>query len=232
VTEAEWLSCTNPKPMLEFVRGRASDRKLRLFAAACARHLWGSTEDEATAAFLAAADRLAEAGGMRVRTSRVRVPAGEVAIECGASDPVGPVWSVGPDGSRRAVDPGKVHPVLRAILEQVACWPPGHLLPAWLPLHLDHAGLGLARQAGLLRDIVRGPFRPIFLGPACPRPNDDTIVRLAEAIYEARAFNKLPALADALVEAGCGDEQVLTHCRRRGGHVRGCWLLDVLLRKE
>jgi hypothetical protein len=39
VTEAEWLACADPVPMLAFLRRKASPRKLRLFAVACARRL-------------------------------------------------------------------------------------------------------------------------------------------------------------------------------------------------
>jgi hypothetical protein len=50
--------------------------------------------------------------------------------------------------------------------------------------------------------------------------------------YDARAFDRLPLLADALEEAGCADADILAHCRSGGGHLRGCWVVDLLLGKE
>jgi hypothetical protein len=36
-----------------------------------------------------------------------------------------------------------------------------------------------------------------------------------------------------LADAGCSDEGVLKHCRKQGvSHVRGCWVIDLLLNKE
>jgi hypothetical protein len=82
--------------------------------------------------------------------------------------------------------------------------------------------------ADLLRDIFGNPFRPVTLGPAWLTP---TVVALAEGIYQERAFDQMPILADALQDAGCENEDVLNHCRSDGPHVRGCWAVDLLLGK-
>jgi hypothetical protein len=41
----------------------------------------------------------------------------------------------------------------------------------------------------------------------------------------------MPILADALQDAGCEDEALLSHCRGDSPHVRGCWVVDLLLGK-
>jgi hypothetical protein len=58
------------------------------------------------------------------------------------------------------------------------------------------------------------------------------VVGLAQAIYEDRAFDRLPLLADALMDAGCDHDDILAHCRGDGPHVRGCWVVDLALGKE
>jgi hypothetical protein len=80
-----------------------------------------------------------------------------------------------------------------------------------------------------LRDIFGNPFRPASLAPAWRTP---AALKLAEAIYDERAFDRLPILADALEEAGCNDADILTHCRGGGDHVRGCWVVDWILGKK
>jgi hypothetical protein len=73
------------------------------------------------------------------------------------------------------------------------------------------------------------PFRPVSPSPAWLTP---TVKQLATGIYEERAFERLPLVADALEEAGCANADILTHCRGPGPHVRGCWVVDLLLGKE
>jgi hypothetical protein len=81
----------------------------------------------------------------------------------------------------------------------------------------------------LVRDVFRSPFRPVAFDP---RWRTADVTGLARAIYEDRAFDRLPVLADALMDAGCADEQIIGHCRGPGPHVRGCWVVDLLLGKE
>jgi hypothetical protein len=84
----------------------------------------------------------------------------------------------------------------------------------------------------LLRDVFGNPFRPLTADPAWLAWRDGTVAGLARSIYEERAFEHLPILGDALEEAGCTDAGVLEHCRGPGPHVRGCFVLDLLLAKE
>ncbi|WP_238603035.1 hypothetical protein [Fimbriiglobus ruber] len=82
-------------------------------------------------------------------------------------------------------------------------------------------------QSSLIRDIF--PFHPITLSPSYLTP---TVLSLAHGIYEDRAFDRMPILADALQDAGCDNEDILTHCRGPGPHVRGCWVIDLVLNKQ
>jgi hypothetical protein len=89
------------------------------------------------------------------------------------------------------------------------------------------------QQTNLLRDIFGPlPFREVPIDPAWLAWNACVVEKLAASIYEGRAFEQVPILGDALEEAGCGNQEMLTHCRQQGQpHVRGCWLLDLLLQK-
>jgi hypothetical protein len=83
--------------------------------------------------------------------------------------------------------------------------------------------------AVLLRDIFGNPFRPVTFSPSW---RTDTALSFAQQMYESRDFGAMPILTDALQDAGCDNEDILGHCRGDGPHVRGCWVVDLVLGKE
>jgi hypothetical protein len=87
-----------------------------------------------------------------------------------------------------------------------------------------------AHQTSLLRDIFGNPFRPAAFSPAW---HTETTLTLAQQMYDSRDFGAMPILADALQDAGCDNEDILNHCRdAKQTHIRGCWVVDVVLGKE
>jgi hypothetical protein len=99
----------------------------------------------------------------------------------------------------------------------------------------DAAGVEseMMNQAALLRDMFGLlPFRPVTIDPAWLRWNWGTVPAIARRVYDERAFYDLPILADALTDAGCDNQEMIDHCRSEGPHVRGCWVLDLLLGKQ
>jgi hypothetical protein len=81
----------------------------------------------------------------------------------------------------------------------------------------------------LVKDIFGNPFRPVAFEPAWRTSNT---IGLAERMYDSRDFATMPILADALEDAGCDHPDVLAHCRGGGPHVRGCWVVDLVLGKS
>jgi hypothetical protein len=109
---------------------------------------------------------------------------------------------------------------------------------AWQMAHFNNYSDGsfdgmevefMAEQADFVRDIFRHPSSPVRYDP---RWRTTDTLGLARGIYEDRAFDRLPILADALIDAGCDDAAILGHCRGPGPHVRGCWVVDLVLGKE
>lgn len=103
--------------------------------------------------------------------------------------------------------------------------------PLWLDVPEDRKIWDAIKEVGpaILRDIIGNPFRPVTFDPAW---QTSTVTALAQAIYEEQAFDRLPILADALEDAGCTTADILGHCRGDGEHVRGCWVVDLVLGKE
>jgi hypothetical protein len=104
--------------------------------------------------------------------------------------------------------------------------------PDWLDAHrlVDRAELSDRRHyAAVLHDLAGNPFRPAEFDPSW---RTDDAVALARQMYDSRDFAAMPILADALQDAGCDSADILGHCRDvRQPHVRGCWVVDLVLRK-
>jgi hypothetical protein len=203
MTEAEWLACENPDPMLEFLRGKASDRKLRLFAVGCCRMKWESLTDETSRHAVVLSEKFADGAVSRQALKKIRRTAWERRFPVLAGWHAADLWAW-----------------------QAACTAASSIAPQ---IGTERGEPGMRSQCDLLRDIFGNPFRPVTLDPSWLT---STVTSLAQAIYADRAFDRLPILADTLEDAGCTNQEILAHCRGGGEHVRGCWVVDLLLGKS
>lgn len=80
-------------------------------------------------------------------------------------------------------------------------------------------------RPALIRDVFGYPYAPVSVEAGW---RTDTVAALAEGVAADGAYGRLPVLADALEEAGCDEQRLLTHCRAEGPHVRGCWAVDAV----
>jgi hypothetical protein len=81
----------------------------------------------------------------------------------------------------------------------------------------------------MVREVMGNPFRAPQVEASWRVWGNGIIPALALGVYEDEAWDRMPILGDALEDAGCIDETILAHCREPGEHVRGCWVLDLLL---
>jgi len=209
MTEAEWNACTDPGPMLEFLRGKASDRKLRLFAVACCRRIHHLLADDRSQRALDVAEKFAD--GLCSEAERLEAEALAWSAYCDLAPEINSV------------------PVAHFPAAEAAEVAVSDNYPAFAYSLVEEADSGNSRDGNFLRDIF-GPLpRRISLNPAWLTP---TVTAIAQTVYEDRAFDRLPILADALEDAGCTNQDILAHCRQPGEHCRGCWVVDLLLGKE
>ena len=229
MTESEWLACTDPQPMLEFLRDRASDRKRRLFTCACCRRVWDALTDQRSRSAVEAAERYADGLAGReelaAQAEAAEAPASAVASARAREAVVSPVPHV--TQAALAATGERAEPTMRADATIWAAWATSEAtrVPDQERRH----------QCALLRDLVN-PFRPVTPEPAWSTPQ---VVALAQAAYEQRELPagtldtaRLAVLADALEEAGCDQADLPAHLRGPGEHVRGCWAVDLLWGRE
>jgi hypothetical protein len=229
MTEAEWSACDDPRPLLEHLGEAVDARTVRLFVLACCHRLWDGSTDDLPRLALELVERFVEAPGQRHIWTTVRVPAGEAVIDCGASEPIRSLRAVAADSDDGLGPTLPASSFLEGILDRLACWRDPTRAPGWLINSFEGLGLPPPRQAELLRDLVRGPFRPLVFRAAWRTANGGAVANLAWAIADEEAFDRLPILADALEDAGCAEPELLGHLRGGGPHVRGWWALDLVL---
>jgi hypothetical protein len=218
MTEAEWLACRAPEEMLNFLRGQLSARKRRLFLCACCRRLLDGPEDEANRRALAVSEAYADG---EAATPDLYAEADRSAV---SADVKAALF-----GHERAADDARMKAFMNVYLKAMGGARTGFTGFAAATAARDREA---EAQGELLREVVGNPFRLVFLDAAWLDWGNGTVPALARMIYEERAFERLPILADALEDAGCTDADILGHCRGPDPHVRGCWVVDLILGKE
>jgi hypothetical protein len=250
MTEAEWLNATDPTPMLEFLRGKASDRKGRLFGCACCRRIWNLMTDARSQKAVEVAERHAEGLALdeelTVAWHAASVAAQNAGRAANRDAALYSVWSAAMAAAAGAAV-GSMPADEEGNVERIAPWYAASNAARYAggseagSAHLNAAWAAASgAQANLIRDLVGNP---LHLSPPAPPAvlawNNSTVRRLAEGIYDERRMPegtldkvRLAILADALLDSGCDNDDIITHCRQQGEHVRGCWVIDLLLGKS
>jgi hypothetical protein len=206
--------------MLMFLHDTASDRKLRLWACACVRQGWYLLTDERSRLAVETAEDHADGSADDAELNRACDDADEAITK---------LQRVYREAGKREQDRRLIEATCAAHWAAVEeAWEAADQVLQWNFVENEHHIL-----CGLFREIFGNPFR---LPPPLPHTvlawNDGTVRRIAEAIYAERAFDRMPILADALLDAGCDNEELIAHCRSEGPHVRGCWVVDLILGKS
>ena len=211
MTQQEWLASKDPMAMMDHLKiqfHQPSDRKLRLFACACCR-LTQSMHYPRAQAVVKVAEEASEEPKI-TRSLHRRLSEARQSIDAIR----GWFWCV------TCLD-------IAVGLRQTLYWECTERGD-----YGDAGGTDRSQIANLARDIFGNPFHPVILNPSWLIWHSGLLVSMARRMYDSRDFSDIPVLADALEEAGCTNPDVLSHCRQQGAiHVRGCWLIDLLLNK-
>jgi hypothetical protein len=205
MTEQEWLACNEPMPMLEFLQtiGKLTERKARLFTVAHCRQHW-QAQGQAGQTAVEVAEKYADGLANNHELEAVR----ETFRDWNSSSSFieNSAWAATCDKA----------------------WEGARCVSFRTGGKSDWTQFTTARCA-IVRDIFGNPFRPFTIDATWLTPN---VVAVAHTIYDERRFQDMPILADALEEAGCTNGDILAHCRSEGPHVRGCWVVDLILGKQ
>jgi hypothetical protein len=222
----QWEQASDPEAMvemlLEITPRPGWERKLRLFQVACCRRTWPLLDERARGA-VETAERYADGSVSAAELAAAHQRAADAFQEARRAGR-GVAFAAAFEASAPEVDPETVADSSAAALalEQSG----DDVYDERYDENLDRERAGLAR---LLREVFGNPFRARYAEPSWLSWSDQRILRLARETYEQRTFSLLPDLATLLEEAGCTDGSILDHCRQAEEHVRGCWVVDLLL---
>lgn len=222
MTEVEWLECADPDEMLAFLRGKGSDRQVRLFAVACCYRIRSLFPHGDALDAVQIAEQYADGVASDIDRLKAKWVARKQWAKVSASIAFVqyPLWMAKAATIRR---PWEIVEFNSAAEVSARATDQGHMAEAQALLELHQA------EPSLIRDVFGNPFHFVNIADSCLTP---PVVTLAQTIYNQRSFERMPELADALEMAGCYDVEVLRHCRAPGPHVPGCWALDLILGKE
>jgi hypothetical protein len=232
--EKDWLAADDTDVLLAFLRGRVSERKVRLFAVACCRLVWHLLPEGPYRRAVEVAEAYAEGKATKKALTRAHKEA-RAQDTFDAEQDNNDTSDAEIDASAATLttsDPKDIFDSVLTTVSNVTVALSEDAIPEVSPARDRELGRADASLADLLREIVGNPFRPVVINPQWLTSNDGVVRNLATAIDTEQAFDRLPILADALEDAGCDNIELLAHLRSPGPHVRGCWALDQLLGRE
>lgn len=196
----------------------AGARKLRLFMAACYRAVWEFIPHAEFRAAIEAGELFADGGGVEPAVAAADAVSDVTTVE------LSPWRTLGWQLTALPMDDPREGGNYETWVRTVGALESTELNTTLFGRTCEQAA---TLHGQLFRDIFGNPFRPIDFSPGW---RTDTAVTLARAMYDAREFSAMPILADALQDAGCDSEDILNHCRDTNRpHVRGCWVVDLVL---
>jgi hypothetical protein len=228
VTEAEWFDAKETWVLYISAKenGWLSDRKLRLWACTCCRRIWHLIVDECSRNAVEVAERFAD--GLINEDERKVVFAAAESVAFAIPSNAPPEHRVQRLSALSAAVAVADKPYYATETAQHAATL--HERLSGKQEGAEAAAAEKLEQANLIRELLGNPFRPTAI---LPDWRTSTVLALARGIYEERAFDHMPILADALQDAGCDNEDILNHCRdAKRPHVRGCWVVDLILGKD
>ncbi|VTR98176.1 hypothetical protein [Tuwongella immobilis] len=235
MTPTIWEVNTDPGWMLSFLRNRCSARKLRQFACACCRENWSELSDPTSRAAVEAAERFIDDQILSEELELAWRHAARIAFQYDdeRADPaMAAAYAAYSHFSPhiRGISNIWISASEEGIFEWTrACMTLFIERPhSPRPIGSYHAQQEMRRRtyADLLREVIGNPFRTMKFASDW---SHDSVAQLAQAYHHQPDASIPPILADALMERGCDDAELLDHLRSPGPHVKGCWAMDWIL---